>query len=32
MMHDSTCATPENNFKHIDYNARACQYFEPEET
>jgi hypothetical protein len=31
MMHDSTCATPENNFKHIDYNATACKYFEPEE-
>ena len=30
MMHDSTCATPENNFTTIAYDDPACQYYEPE--
>jgi len=30
MMHDSTCATPENNFCSISYDDPACKYFEPE--
>ncbi len=30
MMHDSTCALPENNFKPINYDDKPCQQFETE--